>query len=115
MPIVNDTRLCLEAHLQGRPQPVYDEPVTFLGLIILGTVTLELPPYRIMHHVSLSETEVWCNGQQVYPENLQVIRSYYDFEEADGSYTEGFSSDDEVQDFTACSVDDCGYCGKCMY
>jgi hypothetical protein len=25
------------------------------------------------------------------------------------------SSDDEVKDFAACSADDCGYCGRCMY
>ena len=24
-------------------------------------------------------------------------------------------SDEEVLDFTACSVDDCGFCGHCMY
>lgn len=30
----------------------------------------------------------------------------------------GYDSDDhsdQDQDFTACSADDCGYCGKCMY
>lgn len=30
----------------------------------------------------------------------------------------GYDSDDQSdqdQDFTACSADDCGYCGKCMY
>jgi hypothetical protein len=31
------------------------------------------------------------------------------------SYEEGGDSDEDDLDFTACSADDCGYCGRCTY
>lgn len=31
------------------------------------------------------------------------------------SYSRYDSDNDSDRDFTACSADDCGYCGKCMY
>ncbi|CAO2657946.1 Nn.00g072060.m01.CDS01 [Neocucurbitaria sp. VM-36] len=39
-------------------------------------------------------------------------QKFYDFESDDGWKAD---SDDEDPDYTACSADDCGYCGKCMY
>lgn len=32
-----------------------------------------------------------------------------------GSQTRSKFGDDSDKDFTACSADDCGYCGHCMY
>ena len=39
-------------------------------------------------------------------------QKFYDFESYDGWNVD---SDDEVLDYAACSAEDCGYCGKCMY
>ncbi|KAF2677523.1 hypothetical protein K458DRAFT_446863 [Lentithecium fluviatile CBS 122367] len=41
---------------------------------------------------------------------------YEDFSLADPHDSFSYDdSDDEIQDFTACSADSCGYCGKCTY
>ncbi|KAF3314444.1 hypothetical protein TWF173_004787 [Orbilia oligospora] len=42
-------------------------------------------------------------------EGVHLPRGYYNYN------LDSDSDDDEAKDFTACSADDCGYCGRCTY
>lgn len=67
-------------------------------------------------------------GSHVLPERLRerwnypvdggapILASGYEKSTSgSASHSLGFESDDETPDFTACSADECGYCGKCTY
>lgn len=104
----------LNRHLQNRPKPTIETDREFLGLHIKGGMYLELGPYTIQSCFDGNNYVVYCKGVVVYPNGFEdrFENDYDDYDDSDNGYQD--QSDDDL-DFTACSLDDCGYCGKCMY
>ncbi|KAL9110262.1 MAG: hypothetical protein Q9227_005169 [Pyrenula ochraceoflavens] len=60
------------------------------------------------------EPDVESDGQEIYrnyaaAEDDNDLEGYHSFDEY------GDDDDDSVKDYTACSLEDCGYCGHCKY
>jgi hypothetical protein len=72
------------------------------------------------HALPPALSKKWAEAED-YPESPDSVADLYElqdsYEEKDFDYNSGGfgDSDNEDLDFTACSADDCGYCGKCSY
>ena len=58
--------------------------------------------------------EVYHKGHMVYPDVDRYENDCRDDSDDFRDFSD-IDSEDGDMDFTACSLDDCGYCGKCMY
>ncbi len=84
------------------------------GRKIPGYVFVSLPFCVITRWLDTEREDQVCSRPKAYFPGLDGKNDRY---EDDASEVEEgvIDSGDEEQDFTACSIDDCGYCGKCMY
>ena len=107
-----EVKKMLEDHLQTRPRPVTQCSTEFLGLRIKGGIFLELGPYTIQGDLDGCDKCVYYKRTLIWPE---MADRYEPDDDIRDDFSEYSSDDQEDLDFTACSLDDCGYCGKCMY
>lgn len=107
---ISEIKTILENHLRNKPKPTIELDRKFLGIHIKGGIFLELGPYSIHAGLDGCDYVVYHNGVMIYP---IVVDRYED--EICEDFPDCDSDEDIALDFTACSLDDCGYCGKCMY
>ncbi|KAK6358813.1 hypothetical protein TWF730_008132 [Orbilia blumenaviensis] len=65
----------------------------------------------------LRVTDEGYSDQESSPEGegVNLPHDYYEYDHDYYKYDFASDSDDDDRDFTACSADDCGYCGRCTY
>lgn len=98
----------------SRNRPTYTKGYEFLGLKVKGYTELTIARYYFVKYDGDEDNiYVYHDGKLIDGEPQLETRC---FEPEFGDYDDKVSDHDrETMDFTACSLDDCGYCGKCMY
>jgi len=108
----NEVATFLEEFLKRRAVPVHVPDSSFFGIKVVGHTTLDLGNYVIIRRNDQSLDEV--ASSQDCSEEVELC-DWSSNLEGDEEEDEDKAEDDQDLDFTACSLDDCGYCGECMY